>query len=373
MASNGPLPLAPGAVIGILGGGQLGRMAAQAAAQMGYRSHVYCPTAHEPASQVTDLCTVAAYDDWAALSVFADHVDVVTFEFENVPAATAAHLAERVAVHPSPQVLAICQNRLREKGFCRSVGVPTTQYAPVRDRESLQAALANFPLPAVLKTTELGYDGKGQTTLMPGADPAEAWAAIAGDKGELEAILEAFVDFRLEISVIVARDATGHIESFVPVENRHKNHILDKTLAPADIPDAVAAQAKAIATTIAEKIDLTGMLGIEMFVTRDDQVLVNEMAPRPHNSGHWTMDACLVSQFEQFIRAVAGLPLGAPKRHSNAVMNNLVGADANHWLELLAEPGAKLHLYGKNQARPGRKMGHVNRLLPLDVKPTSLD
>ncbi len=353
-------PLAPGAVIGILGGGQLGRMAALAAAELGYRCHIFCPDADAPASLVTPLATVAAYDDEAALAAFAEAVEVVTFEFENVPAHTAAFLAERRPVRPAPEVLSICQNRLREKDFCRKVSVPTTPYAAVPTAEALGAAVEQVGLPAVLKTTELGYDGKGQVAIRTPADLGDAWARMGGSEG----ILEAFVDFRMEISVIVARGLDGALETYVPVENRHRHHILHRTLAPAAIPPPVAAAAKDIAGCLAGEMGLVGLLAVEMFVTREDRLLVNELAPRPHNSGHWTLDACVTSQFEQFIRAVAGLPLGSPQRHSDAVMTNLLGDDAARWREILSDPDAKLHLYGKAEARPGRKMGHVTHLKP---------
>lgn len=362
MSKNFDDALPPGSVIGILGGGQLGRMAAAAATDLGYLTHIYCPDPASPAAQVTDRFSAKAYDDETALATFAEAVDVVTFEFENVPGPTAAFLAERVAVRPGPKVLHICQNRLREKAFCAEIGVPTTEYAPVQNRDDLEKVMAAFSTPAVLKTTEMGYDGKGQVLLDGKIGPAEAWAGMAGGKTELEGIVEAYVDFQLEISVIVARSQGGEIQAYVPVENRHKNHILDQTIAPAEISTKVAAKAQEIAHTIAESIKLIGLLGIEMFVTQSGDVLVNELAPRPHNSGHWTMDACLISQFEQFIRAVTGLPLGDPERHSNAIMHNLIGEDASTWRNILSDPKAKLHLYGKSEARPGRKMGHVNKL-----------
>jgi 5-(carboxyamino)imidazole ribonucleotide synthase len=365
MTDQGSEPLAPGAVIGMLGGGQLGRMAALAAAELGYRCHIFCPEAGAPATQVTPLATIAAYDDDAALEAFAEAVDVVTFEFENVPARTAALLARHRPVRPGPEVLAICQNRLREKDFCRRVAAPTAKFAPVGSAEALAAAAGEVGLPAVLKTTELGSDGKGQVMIREAADLTEAWSGMAGTSTRAEGILESFIDFKMEISVIVARGLDGELAAFVPVENRHKNHILDRTLAPARISQAVAAQADGIARRLAREMNLVGLLAIEMFVTREDRVLVNELAPRPHNSGHWTMDACITSQFEQFIRAVAGLPLGTPDRHSDAEMRNLLGDEAGDWRSILAEPGAKLHLYGKTEARPGRKMGHVNYLKPL--------
>ena len=355
-------PLPPGSTIGMLGGGQLGRMAALAAYPLGYRVHVYCPDADSPATQVTDRATIADYTDEAALSAFAQAVDVVTYEFENVPARTAEILAERVPLRPAPSVLAICQDRLEEKAFLRGAGVGATASAPVRSARELDAALDQIGRPAVLKTVRFGYDGKGQVTIGAETDAADAWAEMAGNAAEPVGILEGFVDFRLEISVIVARGADGELASYVPVENQHRNHVLDQTIAPARIDPDVADRAEAIARHIAEAIGLVGVMGVEMFVTVDDRILVNELAPRPHNSGHWTIDACPASQFEHFVRAVAGLPLAPTARHSDAVMKNLLGAEVEQWRDLLREPGARLHLYGKRDAKPGRKMGHVTRL-----------
>ena len=359
-------PLPPGSVIGILGGGQLGRMAALAAHQLGYPCHIFCPQEDAPAFQVTSLATCAGYDDEEALSRFAEAVEVVTFEFENIPAKSLTSLAERVPVHPGPNALKICQNRLREKDFCNSVRVPTARYAEVTSLDSLRRVLRDLGTPAVLKTIEMGYDGKGQATISSASDLERAWQVMTGGSGQGTGILEAFVDFDLEISVIVARGIFGSMETYVPVENQHRNHILDLTIAPARVPPQVADRAEILARHLAEEIGLVGLLAVEMFVTRDGDVLVNELAPRPHNSGHWTMDACLTSQFEQFIRAVAGLPLGSIFRHSDAVMKNLLGDETQGWADYLKEPGAKLHLYGKAEARPGRKMGHVTRLQPKD-------
>ena len=350
----------PGSTIGILGGGQLGRMLALAAAALGYRVHVFVPERDSPTEQVAAAATIADYGDRDALSRFAAAVDVVTFEFENVPAATAEHLASLRPLHPSPRVLAIAQDRLMEKRFLNGIGVPTAAFRPVDGLEQLEAALAELGRPAVLKTVRLGYDGKGQTVIRPDTGLQDALDALAGAPG----VLEAFVDFRMEASVIVARAASGEVQGFVPVENRHVHHILDTTIAPAAISPALAAEAARIARHIAEGLDLVGLLAVEMFVTGDDRILVNELAPRPHNSGHWTMDACRTGQFEQHIRAVCGLPLGSPERHSDATMKNLIGDEVDGWLEALADPSAKLHLYGKAEARPGRKMGHVNRLRP---------
>ena len=337
---------------------------AQAAASLGYRSHIYCPEADCPASQVTPLFTQAPYDDEAALTTFAQAVDVVTFEFENIPLATAETLARHVTVRPDPKVLAICQDRLREKDFCGAQGVATARYAAVDGPDALARHLRDFGTPAVLKTMRLGYDGKGQVRLEAESDPAAAWAEMAGGNPEAQGILEAFVDFKLEISVIVARGIDGEMADYVPVENQHEDHILRTTIAPARIGPEVAQRAEATARRLAEAIDLVGLLAVEMFVTEDGEVLVNELAPRPHNSGHWTLDACVTSQFEQVVRAVMGLPLGSSERHSDAVMRNLLGEEAAAWRGQLGERNQKLHLYGKTEARPGRKMGHVTRVVP---------
>ncbi len=352
--------LPPGSTVGVLGGGQLGRMTAMAAASLGYRIHVYCPEPDSPAFHVAAASTVAAYEDREALARFAEAVDVVTFEFENVPSATAELMAALKPTRPAPQVLHICQDRLREKGFLASIEVPTTRYAEVAREPELADAVRAIGLPAVLKTARFGYDGKGQVVLGRESDLAGAWRGIGTGVG----ILEGFVDFTHEISVIAARSVNGAIAVYSPVENRHRNHILDTTIAPARLPAAVLAEAEALARRIAEALGVVGLVAVEMFVTASGKVLVNELAPRPHNSGHWTIDGCFTSQFEQFLRAVCGLPLGSTERHSDAVMKNLLGDEVNAWREILSEPGAKLHLYGKREARPGRKMGHVTRLSP---------
>jgi 5-(carboxyamino)imidazole ribonucleotide synthase len=356
--------LPPGSVVGMLGDGQLGRMAALAAARLGYRTHVFGPTPDGPAHQVTNLSTVAAYDDETALEAFAAAVDVVTFEFENVPAATAAFLAERRPVRPGPNVLHVCQNRLREKDFVAGLDIATTRYSEVRGPEAVRRALRDLGTPAVLKTTEFGYDGKGQTVVRSDAEAEAAWEEISRHAPDPVGILEAFVDFRMEISVVVARGLDGQIACYVPVENQHRGGILDQTVAPARISDAAAGRAEGSARRIAEALDLVGVIAVEMFLTHDDKVLVNELAPRPHNSGHWTIDACAASQFEQQIRAACGLPLGSCERHSDATMKNLLGEEAFRWREILAEPGVRLHLYGKAEAKTGRKMGHVTKLTP---------
>jgi 5-(carboxyamino)imidazole ribonucleotide synthase len=364
MSDDANTTLPPGSVIGILGGGQLGRMTATAAAHLGYRTHIFCPEKDAPAAQATSQSTVAAYEDEDALYAFAASVDAVTYEFENVPHSAAVFLAKRVPVRPSPEVLAICQNRLREKDFLTSINVPTARYGEASGPDAVARVLRDLGTPAVLKTARMGYDGKGQVRLDKDTDADTAWQEMAGHAQQAVGIVESFVDFRMEVSVIVGRDINGGLATYVPVENQHKNHILDVTIAPARLPEAVSDRAEAIARHIAESIGLVGVLGVEMFVTHDDAVLVNELAPRPHNSGHWTLDACVTSQFEQAVRAVAGLPLGSTQALASATMKNLIGDEVHGWREHLNDPWAKLHLYGKAEARPGRKMGHVTRLNP---------
>ena len=352
-------PLPPGSTIGILGGGQLGRMTALAAARLGYRCAIFCPEADAPASQVSALTIRAAYDDADAQRRFADSVDVITYEFENIPLAPVEALARLKPVRPSPSVLAICQDRIQEKQAMARAGIGTARFAAIESATEIPAALATIA-PGILKTARMGYDGKGQARVASAADAAAAFTRF----GSVPCILEAIVDFACEISVIAARDARGDVAAYVPVENRHVHHILDETIAPAAIDPAVAAEAGRIARRIVTELDAIGLIAVEMFVTRNGDVLVNELAPRPHNSGHWTIDACATSQFEQLVRAIVGLPLGSPERHSDARMKNLIGAEVEAWPSLVAEPGACLHLYGKGEARPGRKMGHVTRLTP---------
>src|SRR5690242_2652710 len=337
--------LAPGATIGILGGGQLGRMTALAAASLGYRCHVFADEPDSPASQVCAAATVAEFTDREALERFAGVIDIATCEFENVPAASVHHVAAFKPVHPGPEILEIAQNRLREKDFLRSIGVDTTAYREISDATALVRAMRDFGFPAVLKTVRLGYDGKGQVRLTPEIAAEEAWRRMGGEIG----ILEGFVDFSCEISVIVARSASGAWATYPPVENQHVNHILDTTIAPAPIPSETAMRAEAIARHVAEELDLVGVLAVEMFVTESGAILVNEIAPRPHNSGHWTIDACFTGQFEQLVRAICGLPLGSVERHSDAVMRNLLGGDVAQWRDALNAPLAKLHLYGKTE------------------------
>ena len=352
--------LAPGATIGILGGGQLGRMTALAAARLGFRCHIFAIEADSPAAQVCGAATVAEFSDRAALERFAAAVDIATFEFENIPAEAVRWVAAVCPVLPRPEILEIAQDRLREKDFLRSIDVDTAIYREVAGPAALLRAMRDFGYPAVLKSVRLGYDGKGQVTLTPDTKPEEAWRQMGGDIG----ILESFVDFACEISVIVARGRNGAWATYPPVENQHVGHILDTTIAPARISPEIAMRAEAITRHVAEKLDLVGVLAVEMFVTQAGEILVNEIAPRPHNSGHWTVDACITSQFEQLVRALCGLPLGSVEHHSDAVMKNLLGRDVEKWRDALNDPLAKLHLYGKTEIQPGRKMGHVTRLIP---------
>jgi 5-(carboxyamino)imidazole ribonucleotide synthase len=352
--------LVPGATIGILGGGQLGRMTALAAAALGFRIHVFCGGPDEPCAQVAAAHTLGAFDDEDALASFAAAVDVVTFEFENIPYESAAWLAKRVPVRPTPEALRIAQDRILEKRFLEGAGAPVAPWQPVEGPDALAAALTKVPPPALLKSARFGYDGKGQAPVERNTDPSEAWRTMGGER----AVLESFVAFSREISVIAARGAGGETAAYIPVENRHSGGILDTTRAPASIAPALAGDAEALAIRLAQALDLVGLLAVEMFVTAEDRLIVNEIAPRPHNSGHWTIDACLCSQFEQFVRAITGLPLGSPERHSDAVMQNLIGEAVERWPDYLRQSGARLHLYGKREVRAGRKMGHVTRIFP---------
>lgn len=355
--------LEPGATIGILGGGQLGRMLALAAARLGFKCHVYTPEADAPAFDVVGRKTCAAYDDKAALEAFADAVDVVTYEFENVPAETAAILAAHCPVRPDPAILQTTQDRLAEKNFITRLGIGTARYADVAGPEAVEAACAEIDLPAVLKTRRLGYDGKGQTIIRDAQAMAGAWSAI----GAHPAILEAFVPFEREVSVVAARGMDGEIVCFDVTDNDHGDHILQESRAPSTIPVALGARARAITTDIAKAFGYVGVLAVEMFVIdtpAGPDLLVNEIAPRVHNSGHWTLDGCTVSQFEQHIRAVAGLPLGPAHRLGRVRMVNLIGADYARWRDFLGVPGACIHLYGKTSPRQGRKMGHVTIVTP---------
>ena len=359
-------PLPPNSVIGLVGGGQLGRMSALAAARLGYRCHILTREADSPAAQVAHGVTISDYADPASLRAFAEQVDVISFEFENVSAEGLDLLASIKPVRPSPAVLRVSQDRLVEKQFLNDAGVPTTAWAMVSTREELADAARRIGLPAILKTTRYGYDGKGQARLMKPDHLSPAFAKLSPKP----LILEGFVDFAAEISVIVARGSDGALVAFDTVENRHRDHVLDLTFAPARVSDDAIGQSQSIARRIATALDVVGVLAVEMFVDAQGRVLANEIAPRPHNSGHWSIEACPASQFEMHIRAIAGLPLPAGTRHADAVMRNLVGPeDMALWPEILATPGLIPHLYGKAEARPRRKMGHVTRLFPKGALP----
>ncbi len=356
-------PLKPGATIGILGGGQLGRMLAIAAQQLGLKVHIFSPEKDSCAFDVVHAFTCSAYDDEAALGRFAASVDVITYEFENVPAKTAAFLAKRKPVLPDPRVLELTQDRLIEKNFISELKIGTAPYASVHSASQLAAGIEKVGLPAVLKTRQLGYDGKGQAKIAKGGDANAAWRSLKNEP----CILEGFIDFEREVSVIAARSADGKVECFEVTENEHRDHILHISKVPAKVSPALAAEARKIATRIAKAFDYVGVLAVEMFVVRSGKkqdVLVNEIAPRVHNSGHWTIDGATVSQFEQHIRAVVGWPLAKPLRLGKRVeMINLIGAEVNEAAHWLTVPGASLHLYGKKDARLGRKMGHVTRVI----------
>ncbi|MCB9566288.1 MAG: 5-(carboxyamino)imidazole ribonucleotide synthase [Myxococcales bacterium] len=359
MSASLPPPILPGATIGVLGSGQLGRMFTIAARALGYRVHTFSPDDDTPTGQVADREVCRSYDDLDAVRQFAGEVDVITFEFENVPSATAAAAAERAPVRPAGALLELTQHRLREKGGLRARGFPTARFLPIRSLADLEGGLRELGAPALLKTAGWGYDGKGQA-LIAGVDEAAAgWRSLATD----EAILEELVDFERELSVIVARGQDGGLVTYGPVENHHVRGILDLTLAPAPVEAGLAARARELAAEVARSLELCGVLCAELFVTARGDLLINELAPRPHNSGHYTIDACVTSQFEQQVRAVCGLPLGSPEQVRPAAMVNLLGdlwaEGTPRWAAALADPRVKLHLYGKREARPGRKMGHL--------------
>jgi 5-(carboxyamino)imidazole ribonucleotide synthase len=356
--------LKPGDTIGILGGGQLGRMLAMAAARLGLRCRVFSPDPDSPAFDVVLNATCAEYADVEALELFAADVDVITYEFENVPAASAMILAARRPVLPNRKILETTQDRLAEKDFIRQLDIGTADYADVCSAASLRAAIARIGLPAMLKTRRFGYDGKGQAIIRQGDDTDRVWDEL----GTRSAILETFVPFEREISVIAARNAEGQVECFDVTENEHSDRILKTSRVPAAISDALATQARGMAESIATALNYVGVLAVELFVVKGDdgepQILVNEIAPRVHNSGHWTLDGATVSQFEQHVRAIAGWPLGKPVRHGSVTMTNLIGDEINGYERWLTVPGATVHIYGKGMPRPGRKMGHITQVLP---------
>lgn len=357
-------PILPGSVIGVLGSGQLGRMFAIAARRMGYRVHTFSPETDTPTGQIADVEIRAQYDDLRAVRSFAAAVDVVTFEFENVLSETAAAAAEYAPVRPGGHILHITQHRLREKTFLAAKGLPVTPFCPVNSIEELEAGLAQFGYPAILKTAGFGYDGKGQTRIN---NPAEAAPALAA-AGRQEMVLEAFVDFDCELSVVAARGGDGSFAHWGVIENAHRHHILDLSIAPARIPPAVRDEAIAIARAVLDQLEVVGVLCVEFFLTRDGRLLINELAPRPHNSGHLTFDACVTSQFEQQLRAVCGLPLGSTELLRPAAMANLLGdlwqSGEPDWAAACAFDQVKLHLYGKLEPKAGRKMGHLTAMAP---------
>lgn len=347
-------PLSPNSVIGILGGGQLGRMLAMAAARLGLKCHIFEPGADCPAGQVSAACVTAPYEDHDALTAFARSVDVVTYEFENIPKAALDVVEQHAPVRPNRQALVTSQDRLTEKAFLNDLGLATAPFQAVSSLAELESATEALGDSGILKTRRFGYDGKGQVRIDTNSDLAAAWGSMSG----ADAILEGFVDFSCEISVIGARGADGQIACFDPGRNVHRNGILHTTTVPAQISKTLATDAVLLAARIMNALDYVGVMGIELFVTKGG-VLVNEIAPRVHNSGHWTQNGCVVDQFEQHIRAVAGWPLGDGTRHADVEMTNLIGADVAGWRDCVTDG---LHLYGKAEAKPGRKMGHINRV-----------
>ncbi|MEP3441919.1 MAG: 5-(carboxyamino)imidazole ribonucleotide synthase [Sulfitobacter sp.] len=350
-------PLPTGATIGILGGGQLGRMLSVAAARLGLRTHIFEPGANPPAADVAHRVTTASYDDTAALEAFARSVDLVTYEFENIPTEALDTIEALTPIHPNRRALGTSQDRLVEKNFLQDIGLKVAPFADITDAASLDAAIATIGTPAILKTRRFGYDGKGQSRLQSADDAATALADMAG----APAVLEGFVDFSIEISIIAARNPQGEVACYDPGENVHCDGILHTTTVPAAIPASLRTDAILLAAKILNTLDYVGVMGVELFITPQGPI-VNEIAPRVHNSGHWTQNGCAVDQFEQHIRAIAGWPLGDGSRHSDVVMENLIGDDVDRLPELARETGCALHLYGKAETKQGRKMGHVNRI-----------
>jgi 5-(carboxyamino)imidazole ribonucleotide synthase len=355
---NTPLP--PGSTIGILGGGQLARMLSVAASRLGIKTYIYADEAAAPAFALAADRTVGAYDDEQAVEAFAGKVAVVTCEFENVPAKALEVAALAAQVFPPAKSFAVAQDRLAEKDFVAGLNIPVAPYATVETLDELRAALTRLQLPALLKTRRLGYDGKGQVPISDASEAESAWQTIGG----VPAVLESIVPFEREVSVIAVRGRNGEVRFYDPVENVHQDGILAISRVPAATSQSSTAEARRIAGAIAEALGHVGVIAIEMFEREDGSLVVNEFAPRVHNSGHWTLDACLVSQFENHVRAICGWPLGGTARHSDAVMTNLIGAEVDKWRELAADPATSVHLYGKTEARPGRKMGHITRLYP---------
>ncbi|WP_127115403.1 5-(carboxyamino)imidazole ribonucleotide synthase [Shimia sediminis] len=352
-------PLLPGATIGILGGGQLGRMLSVAASRLGYQTHIFEPGANPPAGQVAHKVTTAPYEDEAALKAFAAEVDVITYEFENIPTSALDVLEAHRPIRPGREALRVSQDRLVEKEFLQRLGLKTAPFADITSRDDLATALEAFGTAAILKTRRFGYDGKGQARLKSADDIDSALS----DMADAPAILEGFVDFTHEVSVIAARGLTGEVACFDPGENVHRDGILRTTTVPATLTAGQRMDAVLLAARILNELDYVGVMGVELFVTRQG-LIVNEIAPRVHNSGHWTQNGCAVDQFEQHIRAVAGLPLGDGQRHNDVVMENLIGDDVNQIPQILREGNNALHMYGKTEVKEGRKMGHVNRIQP---------
>lgn len=350
-------PLRVGATIGILGGGQLGRMLSVAASRLGFLTHIYEPGANPPAGQVADRVTTAAYEDQASLTTFAESVDVITYEFENIPTEALDVLEAHRPIRPGREALRVSQDRLTEKTFLKGLGLQTAVFADIASADDMTAAIAELGTPAILKTRRFGYDGKGQSRLTAPTDAETALADMAG----APALLEGFVEFSHEVSVIAARGIDGEVACFDPGENVHRDGILRTTTVPARLSSAQRTDAILLAANILNALEYVGVLGVELFVTAQG-LIVNEIAPRVHNSGHWTQNGCAVDQFEQHIRAVAGWPLGNGQRHTDVVMENLIGDDMNRVAELAKQPETALHLYGKADVKPGRKMGHVNRI-----------
>ncbi|MDI3336996.1 5-(carboxyamino)imidazole ribonucleotide synthase [Defluviimonas aestuarii] len=349
--------LPAGSVIGILGGGQLGRMLSVAAARLGYKTHIYEPMANPPAADVAHAVTTAPYEDLSALTAFAKSVAIVTYEFENIPTSALDAIEAICPIHPNRRALSVSQDRLIEKGFLRDLGLATAPYAAVDDATDLAEALVEIGAPAILKTRRLGYDGKGQARLKSELDADTAWADMQG----ASSILEGFVAFSHEVSVIAARSLSGEVAAFDPGENVHEGGILRTTTVPARLTAAQRTDAVLLAAKILNALNYVGVMGVELFVTPEG-LIVNEIAPRVHNSGHWTQNGCAVDQFEQHIRAIAGWPLGDGSRHSDVVMENLIGDDIGRIPDIAKEMHVAIHLYGKAESRPGRKMGHVNRI-----------
>lgn len=349
--------------LGILGGGQLGRMSALAAHKLGIRTHVFCPEENCPASQVTDLFTCAAYEDKNVLKAFAESVDVISYEFENIPLETIDFLSSLKPVYPDRKLLEVSQNRLKEKKFLNDIGIPTAPWAPAYKASDIDDTLDLWKTPqCIIKTARFGYDGKGQIKQEDKTSSKKNWVALARE----EAVIEGIIDFAYEVSAIVARDRFGKSIAFPVALNNHKDHILSESIVPAPIPASIEQQAREMALTLAEAVGLVGVLALELFVTKDGKILANEIAPRTHNSGHWSMDGCNLSQFDAHVRAVCGLPAIEPVQHTAVTMINLIGDDVKELPRYYAMDNACVHLYGKAESRPGRKMGHVNVLKKLE-------